>query len=292
MRTFLLMLGSAVGGVVIFVAAVYGYFIYQWSRVEPGAVVHFPPRGEKTVSAAPPIVQAERFYGTYATLAGEFSPASRQTVLAAGPGRLVGSVTSGGKPLQGLRLRLALNGAVMSQWATSGADGKYEVAVPYAKYRIDGYELDSSVVHAVLPGKIDGPRRHQHPQQMVDVAEGRPGNGLDFVFVDPVRKKGPHGDVSLAQPVIISWEPYPGASAYRIQVVEQKDPADYQSHQRLFDWRQQPVLRGTSANLGEQGIKLKKDYYYTVEIQALDENTRPLSEAPRQVHQADFRVVE
>ena len=143
------MLGSAFGGVLVFVAAVYGYFYGQHSRVGPGGTVHFPPRSEKTVDVAPPVVEQERFYGTHGSFAGEFSPAARHTVLAAGAGRIVGSVTSGGKPLQGLRLRLALNSAVMSQWATTDADGRYEVALPYGKYRIDGYELDSSSAQAM-----------------------------------------------------------------------------------------------------------------------------------------------
>jgi hypothetical protein len=293
MRTFLLMLGSAVGGAVIFAAALYGYFWYQWSKFESGAEVSFPSRSEKTVSVAPPIVETERFHGSTGVYMGDFSPRASQTVLAAGPGRLVGSVTSGGKPLAGLRLRLALNGAVMSQWATSGADGKYEVAVPYATYRVDGYELDSSVVHKVLSGKIEGPRHHAHPQQSVVVAEGKPAQGIDFAFVDPVRKKGPRGDVSAAQPVVFAWEPYPGASAYRIQVIEQKDPADYESHQRVFGWREQPVTEATSMNLAEQGVALKKGYYYTVEVQALDGNKRMLSQSPRgDIRKADFRVVD
>jgi hypothetical protein len=293
MRTFLLMLGSALGGVIIFVAGVYVYLWHQWSRMEPGAVLHLPGRGEKTVSSAPPIVSTERFYGTFAMMAGGFPPDARQTVLAAGPGKLVGVVTSGGNPLQGLRLRLALNGAVMTQWAVSGAEGRYEIPVPYAKYRLDGYELDSEVVHKVLGGKIDGPRHQMHPlQEVVVVEEGKPANALDFAFVDPVRKKGPRGDVSLAQPVIASWEPYPGASAYRLQLIEQQDPADYAGHKRLFEWRQRPIVAGTSANLAEQGAKLQKGYYYTVEIEALDDNKRKLSEAPRTMQRADFRVVE
>jgi hypothetical protein len=292
MRTFLLMVGSALCGIVLFVAAVYGYFWYQWSHAGPGGEVRLMPGRQTTVTIAPPVADTDRFHGSHASFAGEFSPASRNKLLAAGPGKLVGSVTSNGKPLQGLRLRLALNGAVMSQWATSGADGKYEIAVPYATYRVDGYELDSSNVSSLLGGKIDGPRLQPFGRETVVVAEGSPARAIEFSFVDPVRKKVPGGDVSAAKPVVISWEPYPGASAYRIQVVEQKDPADYTSHQRLFEWRQQPVVSGTSADLAEQGVKLKKGYFYTIEIEALDDNRRKLSEAPRNFHKADFRVVD
>jgi hypothetical protein len=292
MRTFLLMLGSAFCGALLVVVGVYAYFSWQFTHAGPGKTVHFPARNEKTVEVAPAPVERERFYGTYATMSGEFSPSSRQTVLAAGPGKIAGSVTSGGKPLAGLRLRLALNGAVMSQWATTGADGRYEVALPYGKYRIDGYELDSSVVNTVLAGKTDGPRQDFHRGETLAVEEGKAGRGLDFAYVDPVRKLGPSGDVRLAQPVILSWQPYPGAAAYRLQLIEQKDPRDYESHNRVFEWRARPVVAGTSADMADHKVALKKGYYYTIEIEALDERNRAMSQSPRRYDKADFRVVE
>jgi len=292
MKTFLLMLGSAVCGVLLFVAAVYGYFYWQYSRVGPGAAIHFPPRSEKTAAVAPPVVELERFYGTHSRLAGEFPMSARQTVLAAGDGKIVGSVTSGGKPLPGLKLRLALNGGVMSQWATTGADGRYEVSLPYGKYRIDGYGLDSNVAHAVLAGKTDGPRQGLHRRDVTVVEADKPGQGLDFAFVDPVRKLGPSGDIKLAQAVIVSWQPYPGAAGYRLQLIEQTDPRDYESQRPLFEWRERPIVSGTRANLAEQKIALRKGYYYTVEIEALDERHRTLSQSPRNFDEADFRVVE
>jgi hypothetical protein len=290
MRTFLLMLGSAVCGIVIFVASVYGYFWYQWSQAGPGASVRFPPSMEKTVGSVPLPRESDGFLGPQGSWAGEFPFAAQKTVLAEGAGKLVGNVTSGGKPLQGLRLRLALNGAAMSQWGTSGADGSYAIAVPYGQYRIDGYQLDSDTANRVLRGKIDSPMRHPPFRETVTVAEGKPGKGLDFRFVDPVRKTGPSGEVSVGQPVIVTWEPYPNASAYRLQLVEQKDPHDFDTHKRLFEWPKRPIVSATSANLAELGIVLKKGHYYAVEIEAIDERQRPLAEAPRLSSRPDFRV--
>lgn len=289
MRTFLLMLGSAVGGALIFAASLYGYFWYTVAHMGPGAEIPIPVKTEKVVSVAPPIVETERFHGSTGVFMGDFPPGNRHSVLAAGAGRLAGTVSSSGKPVEGLRVRLALNGAVMSQWGASGADGRYEIALPYGTYRVDGYELDWQSAQRVLRGKIDGPRGG-HRMDTVVVAEGKPGEAIDLAFVDPVRKSGPKGSVSAGQPVIFSWEPFPGASAYRIQVVEQKDPSDYDTHQRLFPYRNQPVVTGTSANPAQHGVTLKKGYYYTVEIEALDENRRKLSEAARSHGKADFRV--
>lgn len=287
------MVASAFLGALLFVVAVYAYFQWQYSRVEPGGTVRFPPsRGEETVAVAPPIVEQERFYGTHASLAGEFSPTARHKVLAAGPGKLVGNVTSSGKPLRGLRLRLALNGTVMSQWGTTDANGRYEVALPYGKYRIDGYELDSSVVQSVLAGKTDGPRHMRHYREIAIVADGKPGQGIDFAFVDPVRKLGPSGEVKLGEPVIVRWEPYSGAAAYRLQLVEQKDPRDYENQRYVFEWRERPIIAGTSANLTDYKVALKKDHHYRIEVEALDERDRAISQSARHFDRSDFRVVE
>lgn len=290
MKTFLLMLASAFCGALLFVAAVYGYFQWQYSRVEPGTSVRFPPRNEKIVDAAPPIVEEKRFYGTHASTIGHFPQDARETVLAAGPGKIVGSVTSVGRPVQGLRLRLALNGAVMSQWATSGADGRYAVALPYGKYRVDGYELDSSAANSVLAGKTDGPRQPPFHGDVISVEAGKSGQGLDLAYVDPVRKLGPSSEVSLGEPVILSWEPYPGAIAYRLQLIEQRDRDDYETERRVFEWRERPIISGTSANLAEYKVALKKGHYYTFEVEALGERNRTLSRSARHFGRTDFRV--
>lgn len=283
MRTFLLMLASAFCGGLMTIAMIWGYFAWQYHRAE-SAPVRFPSRSEETVDQVPPIVEREQFYGSHASWHGEFPRTARHSVLAGGPGQLTGSVRSDGKPLSGLRLRLALNGAVMSQWATSGADGKYEVAVPHGKYKVNGYELDSDSAHRVLSGKVDGPRVHFHENEILTVADGRPAKGLDLEFVEPVKRKGPSGEVSAAKPLVVSWEAYPGAVSYRLQLIEQKAPRDYESQKRLFEWRERPLVTGTSANLTERGVKLKKGHYYSVEIEALGDNRRPLSQTAHDTH--------
>ena len=289
MRTFLLMLASAFCGALMLVVIVWAYFTYQHHRAG-SAPVYFPPRNEKVVSAAPPIAESERFYGTHGSYIGDFPTSARETILASGPGKLIGTVHAGGKPAQGVRLRLALNGAVMSQWGTSGVDGKYEIAVPYGEYRIDGYELDSSVANKVLAGKTDGPRNGPHGSHKVVVAEGRHGEALDFSYVDPVRVKAPSGDLAASEPLVVAWEPYPGAVAYRLQLVEQKHPRDFTTNRYVFDWNKRPVVSGTSANLAELGAELKKGHYYTVEVEALGELNRRLSQSPRHFDRADFRI--
>ncbi|MGH8708490.1 MAG: carboxypeptidase-like regulatory domain-containing protein [Burkholderiales bacterium] len=289
LKTVLLVIGSALGGIVVFVAAVAGYFYYQFFSLGPPRPGEpFPPAS--VVLTPPPIKDEGRFLGTHGTTVGGFK-GERNTVLAAGPGKLVGRVTAAGQPVEGLKLQLALNGAVYSQWGTSDADGSYEIAVPYGKYRIDGYMLDSSSADAALAGKVDNPV-NPHDGPVFDVKEGSNGKALDLDFVDPVRKIGPKGEFPIAQPLVVSWEPYPGATQYRIQLIEQAHPSDVTSQKRLFEWHRQPKTTATSINLSEHGIKLRKGHHYAVEVDALDDIGRPLSNSSRTWRHADFEAVE
>jgi hypothetical protein len=290
-KTILLVIGSGIGGIVIFVAAAIGFLYYKLSNLGPGSRIDLPfERTEKAVSNPPPVIEVERFLGSHGIYSGDFS-SDRNNVLGPGPGKLVGRITFSGKPVKGLRLRLALNGRVLSQWGTSDASGKYDIAVPYAQYRIDGYALDSPTANTVLKGKIDNPQ-NSHSSEVMTVADGRPGRGLDLDFVDPVRKKGPSGDVSLTKPIVLSWEPYPGATSYKVQLIEQKDPRNYMDQKRLFEWNRRPTVATTSIALSEHGVTLSKGFYYAIEVDAIGDDRRTLSNTPALHGQPDFFVTD
>lgn len=288
-RTALLVIGSALGGIILFVLAVGGYFYFKFFTLGPPVPGETFPR-PTIVPVPPPIAEEGRFLGTHGVTTGGFDY-NRNTVLAAGPGKLVGRITESGKPVLGLRLRLALNGKVFSQWATSGNDGRYEISVPYGKYRIDGYSLDSASANAALPGKLDNPK-NVHDSGVFTVAEGRNGKALDLDFVEPVKKVAPQGEVSAAQPLIVSWEAYPGASEYRLQLVEQAERNSPISQKHLFEWMNQPKTTATSINLSDHGVKLKKGYFYIYQITALDGIGRELSNSPSAWRHPDFQVVD
>jgi hypothetical protein len=294
LKTILLVVVSAIMGIVLFVVGVAGWVTY---RVNAGAglpSLSFPGGGGEisgeTVAVPPKIT--ERFLGVSGTYSGDFAH-DRNRVLAGGPGTIAGTARVDGKPARGLRLRLALNGSVMSQWTEVDAEGRYAVSVPYGEYRIDGYELHSSTTNTVLAGKTDAPANRGNTRgDTFTVAENRPGPGLDLDYVDPVVKIGPRGAVSASKPVVLEWRAYPRATAYRVQVTEQPDERDYAHQVRLFDWRGAPVVTGTSLDLGQQGVKLKKDHVYTVDIEALDASRRVLADSSRAGARPDFRVTE
>jgi hypothetical protein len=284
-KTILLIIGSAIGGILLFIATIYGYLIhtfYSGGRPPEMSFPSQPIESRETVSVPPEI--KERFFGSQGSYSGSF-PHDRNRVLATGPGRIVGRVTSGGKPVAGLRLSLALNGSVMSESAETDAAGRYAISVPYGRYRIDGYQLDYKVVDAVLGGKTDSPQNHpDRSDDIMTVAEGKPGRGLDLQYVDPVRLKGPSGQVSQSQPIVLEWEAYPGAAEYEIQLTEARDPSDYASRRQLFKCCSLPRASGTSFNLRERGVALKKDHVYFVSVTALDTHGKRLAEsAGRQI---------
>jgi len=292
-KTILLVIGSAIGGILVFIAAIYGYLVYRFSVHNALPEVSFSSPREPTETVTVPPAIEERFLGTQGSFSGGFSLQPEKS-LATGPGTIAGSATSGGKPLEGLRLRLGLNGSVMSDWTTTDAAGKYAIGVPYGKYRVDGYKLDYSIVDRVLGGKVDAPQNYNAygSNVVIEVAQGQPGKGPDFAYVDPVRKKGPKGKVSLSTPVVLEWEAYPGAEGYQVQLLEQKDERDFANQKRLIDWSKRPTVSGTSLDLSERGIQLKKGYYYTVEIHALDARMRNISNSADFRGGADFHTTE
>ena len=297
LKTILLVVSSALGGIVLFVVGVYSWFIYTVNTGGslPSISWSSGPRSVSSgqVVSTPPEVQ-EPFLGTSATFSGDFSgdlASMRNKVLAGGPGTIAGSVTSGAKPVPGLRLRLALNGAVMSQWAETDPSGKYSVGVPYGKYRIDGYELHYDTTTAVLGGRNDSPANYRsHQGEPFTVAEGQPGAGLDLEYVVPVVKVAPKGSVSAAKPVVLQWQPYPQAAAYWVSLREQSDERDYSSQRNVFDCCEPPIVTGTSLDLSQRGAQLKKGYVYTVEITALDASRRPIANSSRTGERPDFKV--
>lgn len=294
-KTVLLMIVSAIVGIVLFVIGVLGWLTYRVNAGDGLPSIPFPGgarstgRSETTVAAPPEIKQ--RFLGIHGTFSGGFST-DRNKVLAAGPGAIAGTVRVDGRPATGVKVRLALNGSVMSQWSEVDADGRYAIAVPYGDYRIDGYELDDRTSNAVLGGKTDSPRNNRyHEEDTFTVAEGRAGSGPELQYVDPIVKIGPKGTVSASKAIILEWRPYPKAASYRLQVTGRPDEDDYSNQFQVFGWRERPVVNGTSFDLTGHGAKLRTGYVYTVDISALDAEGKTLVETSHNLR-PDFKVTE
>ena len=108
---------------------------------------------EKNVTTVPAAPKVARYLGSTGSYAGEFK---NDGTLTGGPGAIVGKAFVDGKALAGLKLRLALNSSVMSQWATTDTQGEYRVPVPFGEYIVDGFELDHASANQVAsPSRAD-----------------------------------------------------------------------------------------------------------------------------------------
>ena len=277
----LIVVGSAAAGVVVFVLCV-GFVL---PLLLPSGVTLSIPAETRVASA--PASEPARFLGAHARSGGVEIPRDTR-VLDAGPGRLVGTVTLNGKPLEGLRLRLFLDSGIFTQWATSDSGGRYAVAVPLAVYRIVGYAVDPAVADRVLKGKIDSPLNVVWGTP-IGVTASEPGSAPSLDFVDPVKKIAPFGEVSAASPIVIEWSAYPNAKSYRVQMFEQSEPTGFREQKELFDFNSQPRVTATRFNPADAGVDLKKGKYYSTSIEAMDESERTISHTPR-AWEADFVV--
>ncbi|HZF18998.1 MAG TPA: carboxypeptidase-like regulatory domain-containing protein [Burkholderiales bacterium] len=290
MRTLLLVVGSAIGGIVLFVVAVWGYFVHRINAGGdlPSMSISNREQASEVVSVPPPI--RERFLGSSGSSRG--FPVDRSKVLATGPGTIAGRVTAAGTPVPGLRVRLALNGSVMSGWTETDASGRYAVRVPYGKYRVDGYELDYKILDELLGGMTDSPQNEPGSDDVMTVAEGKPGRGVDLDYVAPVRITSPAGEVSLAKPVVIEWEAYPGAAQYEIQLTEAREARDYTSRRQLFPCCSIPRASGTSFNLAERRVVLKRGHVYYVDVTALDSRGKRVASSGGRQARPNFSIAD
>lgn len=283
-------LGGIVFGTGFAIAFIVVVVVYFQFFFKPTFEKHISSTPDANVIGTPPSIQAQRkFLGSQGIFSGEFNRSN--DVLSAGPGEIVGKVTANEKPVAGVRLRFALNGSVMSQWATSGADGAYSISVPYGKYRIDGYELDRDAADSVLAGKISLPNNPFSSKSFV-VARDSKGYGLNLGYVDPIELNIPKQKYSLSDNIVIGWAPYADASQYTIQMYEKSDPYEFGGNKTLFDWQNRPKISGTAFDLKEHGIKLKAGKFYVVEISAQDKNGGTISQTADSHTGYDFEVTE
>ena len=93
-RTLLLVVGSAIGGIVLFVVGAYGYLVYKINSGGnlPSVSISSEPRERGEIVAVPPEIK-QRFLGSSASSRG--FPIDRSRMLASGPGTIAGRATAG-----------------------------------------------------------------------------------------------------------------------------------------------------------------------------------------------------
>lgn len=213
------------------------------------------------------------------------------SILSAGPGEITGKVLANNKPVEGLQFRLALNGSVYSQYTVTDESGQYTVNVPFGTYRIDGYRLNMDVANEVLAGFINKPYM-EHVSDEFDVDNNQAGRGITLEFVDAIKKNISQKAFKASEPIILEWEPHPGASAYSIQLYEKEDAYKRRGNRGIYSNQSTPIVREPILNIKDYGKHLKPRYFYTVKITALGSKGKILSYSPDKYYGYDFEIIE
>lgn len=155
---------------------------------------------------------------------------------------------------------------------------------------INGYELDQSTADKYLTNKIDHPQS-PHSSNRFTVSESSTGRGLTFRFVNPIVKNFNGDKFKLNEEIILSWQVYPAAATYSVQINEKSDPYGW-SNTNLFEWSDKPELLDAHININDYDVALKPGKFYKVDISARDKNNNRISESPRNLMGYDFEIIE
>ena len=270
-KLILMMIGSAVCGVIIFILAMWSiaYFLNQQLKKDD-VTVNIPP-----IIGKP---STNEYLGSPQITSGKFDSMSKQK-LSEGPGIITGKAIVDGEPCPGLKFSLALNGGVWSQWSTTDVNGKYTVKVPFGEYRIDGWKLDEKSSDQVIPGKIHHPSGLFTFSTSFIINEQKNGRGPIFSFVSPVKIIQPQGDVSYSEDLILEWETYPNAAYYRIEIHDYDDGSNLIGKRLFRTSSEEPLTRDTYINFKNVGVQLDSGHYYTATVWALNENMARISKS-------------
>lgn len=276
-------------GIAFVIVGIIGFMYILPTTLNSKHLKHTIDSNDKTIYLVPPIESPKKYLGSTNTYSGEVLDFNTG-MLASGPGKIIGKAVVNGTPLNGLKLRLALNGKIYSQWSTTDKQGKYEIAVPYGRYKLTGYELDRNIVNKVLPNKINHPQNH-YSSSIFDVASKSDGRGMTFKFVDPVIKTISKIKYKSTDDVILTWNEYPGATQYTVQIYEKSEPHAWNS-KGIFEWSDRARVFDPLMNIKEHGITLKSGHYYSVEIYAKNDQNKTLSKTVRESMEYDFEVID
>jgi hypothetical protein len=270
-KLIFIIIGSAISGIVLFLLVLSAIFCFTTLGIKK----------DLTLLEPPPISQkaaTEQYLGTPQILSGKFDRMSHDN-LSEGPGTIAGKALVDGKPCSGLKLKLALNGKVWSQWAVTNTLGEYKIKVPYGKYRIDGWNLDEQSSDKVLPGKIHHPAGIFAMFESFSVDEKKNGKGPILYFVNPVKIIQPIGETVLSDDLILEWEPYPNAAFYRIQIRDHGEGWNLFGERIFKTSSDEPIVRDTKVTFKKIGADLIKAHYYAVTIWALNKDMYQLSKS-------------
>jgi hypothetical protein len=278
-KLLLIILSSAVSGIVLFLAAIYGYSYFKFKSYDDNQKISTPTVfGKENVK--------ERYLGSVGVTAGRFDWKNQKN-LAPGQGKIKGHILKHGSPCPGIKIQILFNENLISESAASDENGVYFINVPYGVYRIDGWKIDHETADKFLAGKILEPEL-QFISNTITVSENILAKGPSLNFIDPIKILKPLGIVTYTENVEIEWSKVEVANSYRVQIIDRGDNLRGSEYKPLFrtynDW---PSTSNTTIKTKEMGINLDPGHFYTLEVHALNNNNRSISESPNR-HEDGF----
>ncbi len=272
---------GVVGGMVLILILVFSLLV-PWSFERgPEAVSGKGEAEEHVIFSVPPIRQ--RYLGPHGSVCG--ASFEGLSVLAPGDARIEGAAYVNGTPVEGLRLRLVVNAAAYTQWATTDELGRYAIRLPSGDYAINGFQLDSDIANDLIGGKIDDPSMPCDIEP-IKVTPERPGTGFTFRFIDPVVLDGVKRRYKSGEEIVFTWVHYPGAAAYRIYLIKRVPDNGSTRLVPVIERRGFLETDLTRVSLAEEGISLSPADYQ-IEIHALNEAGKVISQSL----QREFEIV-
>lgn len=240
----------------------------------------------------PEVALRPHYIGSLGVTSARFVSAEAVT-LAAGDSSIRGLASANGKPISGLKLRLLLNGRGRSQWAVTNSQGVYDVPLPAGDYRVDGYELDQASAHSALSGMTNLRASLALGGEILQAPASASVAGPNFRFARPIEKRPMASTASRSDGATFTWEPYPGATTYRLRLMESEE-AQYGRSQsvRLGERWWGLEISETQVALSSLGDVLKPGRYYKFNVEAFDASGQLLSVSNLHGSAHDFQWVE
>lgn len=278
-KLILIILSSAIAGIVLFIAGIYGYSYFKFKGYE-----------DHNKASTSPVIKKEevkeRYLGSVGRTAGRFDW-KNQKDLAPGEGKIKGHILKHGSPCPGIKIQILFDGNLASEFAASDENGEYIIKVPYGEYRIDGWKIDHQTADKFVAGKILEPELH-FISDTITVSENSIAKGPSLNFIDPIKILTPLGIIPYSKNVEIEWSKVNGTKQYRIQIIDRGANIRGTDYRPLFQtYDDRPTTKNSAISTKDMGINLEPGHFYTLEIQALNDINRPISESPNR-HEDGF----
>ena len=261
-------------------------FFTSLYNIDSSITQHTKQAPDKVIEPTSPKPIKEPYYGPEAIYRDRFD-LNNAKQLSEGTAKYTGTVTTHDQPIVGLRLRLALNGYLKSQWAITDEKGHYHISIPAGEYYVNGHELDTEVANDLLSGFIALSKK-QWFGSLFTVEKNKTFTGPTLYFAKPIVKQTGNKAFKLTDDITVSWHKYPNATNYNVQLFE---VAANDKYTIIPLFKTNIETNETSLDIKKHTDKLKEGFNYHFQINAFNQNAEQISKTHLDHHKFDFTII-